>query len=67
MEGINKYGECVILPLDLMVDITGTLNDDEVGRLFTGILYYIGTGNDPDFEGAESYFWNILKRIINER
>jgi hypothetical protein len=46
--------------------IMSPLKDDEKGRLFTAMLHYAETGEEPEsFTGNESFLWAVAKRDID--
>ena len=42
-----------------------TLSDAEKGRLFTAMLNYAKTGQEPNLTGSERFVWNIAKSDID--
>lgn len=47
-------------------DIISPLENDEIGRLFLGMLNYAKTGEEPaDFPGNERFIWPVAKRDID--
>ena len=40
-------------------------SDEEVGRLFRGMLQYADIGTEPDLVGNEKYIWNVAKLNID--
>ena len=52
---------------DFVQDI-GDLGDAERGRLFTAMLMYAETGEEPELRGNERFLWNTAKKnIANQR
>ena len=41
------------------------LGDAERGRLFTGMLEYAATGEEPDLRGNERILWGTAKKNID--
>ena len=51
---------------DFAEDI-GDLGDAERGRLFTAMLQYAETGEDPDLRGNERFLWKTAKKQIDNQ
>ena len=47
-------------------DIISPLKNEEIGRLFIGMLNYAKTGEEPaDLPGNERFLWPVAKRDID--
>ena len=47
-------------------NVLAPLKDDEIGRLFVGMLHYAATGEEPqNFSGNEVFLWAVAKRDID--
>lgn len=46
-------------------EIIEPLNDSERGRLFTMMLSYAATGEQPELKGNERYVWPVAKQAID--
>ena len=51
---------------DFVQDI-GDLGDAERGRLFTAMLMYAETGEEPELRGNERFLWNTAKKNIDNQ
>ena len=58
------YGDFFYIPVELMHTISLSLSDEELGRLFKGIISYARTKEDPVFFGDEWFFWELTKAGI---
>lgn len=47
------------------LEIMEPLSDDERGRLFTAMLTYAETGEEPELSGNERYVWPSARQSIN--
>lgn len=42
-----------------------TLEDDEIGRLFVGMLRYAEDGEQPSLPGNERFLWGVVKKQVD--
>lgn len=42
-----------------------TLEDDEIGRLFVGMLRYAEDGEQPSLPGNERFLWGVVRRQVD--
>ena len=62
----NSKGDYFRIPTDPMLEIIEALSDEEIGRLFHGMFYYMATGEDPALFGDEWFYWWMVKKVLDD-